>query len=50
MKKKNIIRGFGLFGTVLFIPLFLFTFADPQLIENTGKEFVVGQAASLVPC
>lgn len=38
--KKITLRGFGLIGIVLFLPLFIFTFADPQLIENSGKSFI----------
>lgn len=38
--KKISLRGFGFCGVVLFLPLFVFTFADPQLIENSGKSFV----------
>jgi hypothetical protein len=34
------LRVFGLLGTILFIPIFLLSFADPQLIENSGKAFV----------
>lgn len=38
--RKIVLRGFGLIGILLFVPLFLFTFADPQLIENSGKSFI----------
>ena len=34
------LRVFGFLGTILFIPIFLLSFADPQLIENSGKAFV----------
>ena len=34
------LRGFGLLGMIMFIPLFLFTFADPQLVERSGKAFI----------
>ncbi|KAF3983157.1 MAG: hypothetical protein HFP78_00175 [Methylococcales symbiont of Hymedesmia sp. n. MRB-2018] len=34
------LRVFGFLGTILFIPIFLLSFSDPQLIENSGKEFV----------
>lgn len=37
---KITLRVFGGFGVLLFLPLFLMTFADPQLIENSGKAFV----------
>ena len=38
--EKVTLRVFGIFGILLFVPLFLFTFADPQLIEHTGKTFI----------
>lgn len=38
--KKVSLRILGLIGIVLFTPLFLFTFSDPQLIENSGKSFI----------
>lgn len=38
--EKLSLRAFGLFGIVLFFPLFLFTFADPQLIERSAKSFI----------
>jgi len=34
------LRVFGFLGTILFIPIFLLSFANPQLIENSGKAFV----------
>lgn len=34
------LRGFGILGILLFLPIFLFTFADPQLIESSGRTFV----------
>lgn len=34
------LRVFGFLGTILFIPIFLLSFAEPQLIENSGKAFV----------
>lgn len=37
---KIALRVFGLIGIILFIPLFLFTFSDPQLIEHTGRSFI----------
>lgn len=38
--EKLSLRTFGLLGIVLFLPLFLLTFADPQLIEKSGKSFI----------
>ena len=38
--KKISLRGFGILGLILFFPLFLFTFSDPQLIEKSGKAFI----------
>ena len=38
--KNHTLRGFGLFGILLFFPLFLYTFADPQLVEKSGKSFI----------
>ena len=34
------LRVFGFLGTILFVPIFLLSFVDPQLIENSGKAFV----------
>jgi hypothetical protein len=34
------LRGIGLLGIVIFAPLFLFTFLDPNLIESSGKTFI----------
>lgn len=34
------LRGFGLLGIIVFLPLFLFTFADPHSIEIAGKQFI----------
>ena len=34
------LRVFGFIGTILFVPIFLLSFANPQLIENSGKAFV----------
>ncbi|MCJ8348607.1 hypothetical protein [Moritella sp.] len=34
------LRVFGFLGMILFIPIFLLSFADPQLIENSGKSFI----------
>jgi hypothetical protein len=38
--KTHTLRGFGLFGILLFLPLLLFTFADPQLVEQSGRSFI----------
>lgn len=38
--KKILLRSFGLIGLILFLPLFLFTFSDPHLIEESGKTFI----------
>ena len=38
--KKISLRGFGLLGILVFVPLFIFTFADPQLVETSAKSFV----------
>jgi hypothetical protein len=38
--RKNLLRSFGFIGLLLFLPLFLFTFSDPQLIEKSGKSFI----------
>lgn len=37
---KITLRLFGGLGVLLFLPLFLMAFADPQLIEKTGRSFV----------
>lgn len=34
------LRVFGFLGIILFIPIFLLSFANPQLIENSAKAFV----------
>lgn len=38
--KRISLRGFGLIGIAIFLPLFLFTFAEHQLIETSAKSFV----------
>jgi hypothetical protein len=38
--EKLSLRVIGLLGVTLFIPLFVFTFADPHLIEKSGKVFI----------
>ena len=38
--EKISLRILGLLGIVLFVPLFLFTFAGPQIIETSGKSFI----------
>lgn len=40
------LRGFGLAGMLLFLPLFIFTFADPHVIERTGSAFIAQQIES----
>jgi hypothetical protein len=38
--KKLSLRAFGVTGLLLFVPLYILTFADPQLIEHSGKSFI----------
>ena len=38
--KQLTLRFIGFMGVVLFTPLFLFTFADPQLIEKSAASFI----------
>lgn len=38
--EKVLLRAIGLIGIIIFVPLFLLTFADPQLIEKSGKSFI----------
>ena len=38
--KKHLLRGFGLVGILIFVPLFIFTFSDPQAVEKSGKGFI----------
>jgi len=38
--KRISLLGFGVLGIFIFVPLFLFTFADPQLVETSAKSFV----------
>jgi hypothetical protein len=38
--EKVLLRVVGLLGIILFVPLLLFTFADSNLIEKSGKSFV----------
>ena len=38
--EKTLLRTLSLLGLLLFFPLFLLTFADPQLIEKSGKSFI----------
>jgi hypothetical protein len=38
--KKTSLRLIGLIGSFLFIPLLIFTFLNPQLIENYGQNFI----------
>jgi hypothetical protein len=35
-----LLRTLGIIGMAIFIPLFMLTFADPQLIEKSGKAFI----------
>jgi hypothetical protein len=34
------LRVFGFLGMILFVPILLLSFTDPQLIENSGKAFI----------
>ena len=38
--KKQLLRGFGLFGVALFASLFLLTFSDPQSVEKSARGFL----------
>lgn len=38
--KRILLRGLGVLGILIFVPLFLFTFSGPQLIETSAKSFV----------
>lgn len=38
--KQSVLRTIGFIGVLLFVPLFLFTFADPQVVEMTASSFV----------
>ena len=38
--KKISLRSFGLIGVLVFLPLFLFTFSDPNLIEKSARSFI----------
>jgi hypothetical protein len=38
--EKALLRIWGILGISIFVPLFAFTFADPQLIEKSGKSFI----------
>lgn len=37
---QAVLRVFGFFGAVIFLPLFLFTFSDPHSIERAGQSFI----------
>ena len=37
--EKALLRTLGLMGIVIFMPLFLFTFADPQFVEDASRSF-----------
>lgn len=38
--KQLLLRTIGALGVLVFVPLFSFTFADPQLIETSARSFV----------
>ena len=38
--QKYWLRGFGLCGILLFLPVFIVTFLNPQTIEKSGKSFI----------
>jgi hypothetical protein len=38
--EKVSLRVLGVLGVIFFVPLFLFTFADPQIIEESGRSFI----------
>ncbi|WP_444931342.1 hypothetical protein ACJJIF_06060 [Microbulbifer sp. SSSA002] len=38
--ERVFLRTFGVLGVILFAPLFLLTFADPHVIEKSGKSFI----------
>ena len=38
--KKHLLRAFGLFGIILFVPLFMLTFSDPHIVEKSAKGFI----------
>lgn len=40
------LRAIGVFGCLLFIPLFFLTFLSPQTIENSGKSFIAWKLQS----
>lgn len=35
-----LLRASAILGIILFVPLFLFTFTDPQLVEKSGRSFI----------
>lgn len=38
--QHTLLRTLGAIGCLIYIPLFIFTFSDPQLIEKSGKSFI----------
>ncbi|WP_069477677.1 hypothetical protein [Sulfurospirillum halorespirans] len=38
--KKYLLRGFGFLGILVFVPLFLLTFSDSQMVEKSAKHFI----------
>jgi len=38
--EKISLRVLGILGIIIFVPLFLFTFTDPQVVEKSGKSFI----------
>lgn len=38
--EKISLRVLGILGIIIFVPLFLFTFTDPQIVEKSGKSFI----------
>jgi len=44
--KRISLRGFGILGIFVFVPLFLFTFADLQFVETSAQSFIEGKLNS----
>jgi hypothetical protein len=38
--KKYLLRGFGALGILVFVPLFILTFSDSQIVEKSAKQFI----------
>ena len=38
--KINVLRATGLVGTLIFLPIFIFTLLDPHFVERTGRGFI----------